>query len=151
MTVDSEHFATVPLFDCLEPMEIVGLLDIAENLTIEPGQVVLREGETGDGFYVISSGAFEVTKGEGEGKVLARLEELSFFGEMSLVSRKPCTASVICRERARVKHFPVEKFEALLKAGNLSAYKVTYAMGRILADRLDRVNRRVVAGKCCSP
>jgi CRP/FNR family transcriptional regulator, cyclic AMP receptor protein len=140
MTVNTERFATVPLFDMLEPLEIVDLLDIAEDLRTRPGDIIVREGDPGDGFYVISAGVFEVVKGDDQGIVLARLEELSFFGEMSLVSRKPCNATVICREAGRLKRFSRAKFDAMLSDGHLPAYKVIHAMSRILAERLARLD-----------
>ena len=89
MEINTEKFSTVPLFEGLEQREIIDLLRIAEDVVAEEGQEIVRQGQAGDGFYVIAAGAFEVVKSGAEQAVLARLEELSYFGEMSLVSIAP--------------------------------------------------------------
>jgi CRP-like cAMP-binding protein len=142
--IDTERFATVPLFVGLNQKEILQLLKISESLTAEPGDEIVREGDAGDGIYVIAAGAFEVQKAGAETTVLARLEELSFFGEMSLVSNAPRAASVVCVEAGRLKKVPADKFNELLDAGDLTAYKVIRNMSQILAQRLARLEDRVV-------
>ncbi len=143
--IDTEQFATVPLFTGLSQQEIVKLIRISENLTANPGDEIVREGDTGDGVYVIAAGAFEVQKSGAGTKALARLGGLSFFGEMALVSDDPRSASVVCVESGRLKKFPVDKFNQLLEAGDLTAYKVIRNMSRILAQRLARLGERVVS------
>ena len=118
---------------------------IGEDVVAEEGLEVVRQGEPGDGFYVISAGAFEVLKAGPESTVLARLEELSYFGEMSLVSNEPRAASVICVQAGRLKKFPKEKFNALLDKDDVTAYKVVRNMSRILAQRLARLEERFVS------
>ncbi len=145
--IDTEKFAQVPLFVGLSQPEIVKLIKISENLTANPGDVIVRQGDVGDGVYVIAAGAFEVQKAGAESKKkkgLARLEGMSFFGEMALVSDEPRSASVVCVEAGRLKKFPVGKFHQLLDAGDLTAYKVIRNMSRILAQRLARLGERVV-------
>lgn len=144
--IDTEKFATVPLFLGLSQPEIVKLIKISENLTANPGDVIVRQGDAGDGLYVIAAGAFEVQKSGAEAKeVLARLETMSFFGEMALVSDEPRSASVVCVEAGRLKKFAVDKFHQLLDGGDLTAYKVIRNMSRILAQRLARLGERVVS------
>ena len=145
MEINTEKFSTVPLFEGLEQREIIDLLRIAEDVVAEEGQEIVRQGQAGDGFYVIAAGAFEVVKSGAEQAVLARLEELSYFGEMSLVSNDPRAASVICVESGRLKKFPSDKFNALLAEGSVTAYKVIHSMCRILAQRLARLEERMVS------
>lgn len=143
--IDTEKFATVPLFLGLSQPEIVKLIKISENSTANSGDVIVREGDIGDGVYVIAAGAFEVRKSGAESKALARLEAMSFFGEMALVSDEPRSASVVCVESGRLKKFDVTKFHELLDADDLTAYKVIRNMSRILAQRLARLGERVVS------
>jgi CRP-like cAMP-binding protein len=143
--IDTEKFATVPLFIGLEQPEILKLLKLGENVAANKGDTIVREGEPGDGIYVIAAGAYEVRKKGAKEKVLARLEELSFFGEMSLVSDKPRAASVVCVTEGRLKKFPVAKFKQLLEAKDITAYKVIHNVSRILAERLSRLEERLVS------
>ncbi len=141
MSTDTETFATVPLFEGLEHTDIGRILKISENVSASAGDVILREGEPGDAFYIISAGAFEVRKGA---NVLARLEGLSFFGEMSLVSEAPRVADVVCVEDGRLKKVSIERFNQLLEISDIAAYKMIHAMSRIIAQRLSRLEDRLV-------
>lgn len=145
MNIDTEKFTTVPLFEGLDHKEVMELLKIAEDVVAEAGQEVVRQGDNSDGFYVIGAGAFEVLKSGSKSTVLARLEELSYFGEMALVSNLPRAASVICVEPGRLKKFPSDRFNELLDNGDLTAYRVIRNMCRILAQRLSRVEDRLVS------
>jgi CRP-like cAMP-binding protein len=146
--VETERYGRVPLFKDIPSMEIARLLKIAQDVVARKGQPIVREGDPGDGFFVIAKGEFEVRKrrGEGEGDaVLAKLGECSFFGEMSLVTYGPRAATVVCVEEGRLKKFPTKAFEALLESGDVIAYKVVRNMCRILAERLQRLGERFVA------
>jgi len=161
MSIETEQYASVPLFKGLPPLEIMRLLKIAKDVTARAGDVIVREGEPGDGFFVIAKGHFEVRKrassspgssspagaqGAEFGKVLARLGECSFFGEMSLVTYAQRAATVVCVEDGRLKKFPTDAFEKLLESGDLAAHRVIGNMCRILAERLARLDERFVAG-----
>lgn len=145
MSVDVERFSTVPLFEGLQATEISEILKIAEDVAVNEGEEVVRQGEPGTGFFVIGAGKFEVLKSGKKSEVLARLEDLSYFGEMSLVNDEHRTASVICVEEGRLKKFPKDKFQGLLDAGSLTAYRVIHNMCRILAQRLARADEHRVS------
>lgn len=141
---DTEKFSVAPLFVGLAQPEILKLLKISENVATNPGDQVVREGDQGDGVYVIAAGVYEVVKSD-EKKVLARLEGGAFFGEMSLVRDEPRAASVVCVEAGRLKKISADKFNQLLAADDLTVYKVVLNMSRMLADRLARVEARLVS------
>ena len=144
MDVDVEKFGSIPLFVGLERDEIWKILKLAESITPSVGDEIVKQGDPGDGFYLISAGSYEVRKDGAEQMVLARLEEQSFFGEMSLVTDEPRSASVVCVEEGRLKKVPVDKFNQLLEDGDLIAYKIVHNMSRILAQRLARLENRIV-------
>jgi cAMP-dependent protein kinase regulator len=146
-----EHYSSVPLFKGLAPEEIMRLLKIAKDVAAAKGDLIVREGDAGDGFFVIAKGAFEVRKRragagpEEEGALLARLGEFSFFGEMSLVTFAPRAATVACVDEGRLKKFPTESFEKLLAGGDIAAFRVVRNMCTILAERLARMGERFVS------
>jgi CRP-like cAMP-binding protein/thioredoxin reductase/Fe-S-cluster-containing hydrogenase component 2 len=91
---------------------------------LDAGQVVFREGEPGDAFYLIRSGQVKISKTSG-GKdlVLSYLVAGNFFGETALLPNAPRTATVTTifpAELIRLGHDDFERFLAAhpeLRAG----------------------------------
>jgi len=67
------------------------------------GQIIVRQGETGDCMFAIQKGRLEVLKGGKDGEVLvAVLEEGEIFGEMAIFEREVRSATVRALGEARV-------------------------------------------------
>src|SRR5687768_11337879 len=87
--------AKSPLFEKLDEGGRKRLLEggTLENYT--PGAVVMKEGEPGDCFFFLKTGAVEVTTMKGSEKIkLADLGAGEFFGEVSVITAQPRTATV---------------------------------------------------------
>jgi len=78
------------------------LADQAEAVSCAPGDVIVREGEQSNSFYVIEEGSVEIVKhlDSASPVVLAVLEEGDFFGEMSFLECQARSASVRCQTKA---------------------------------------------------
>ncbi|MEQ6340581.1 MAG: cyclic nucleotide-binding domain-containing protein [Gammaproteobacteria bacterium] len=88
-----------PTFRSLPPANIEQLLDRLEPFKVSAGDVVIRQGDAGDYFYMIDEGAALVTRlvedeYEYESIEIAQLSEGSSFGEAALISNKPRNATV---------------------------------------------------------
>jgi MFS family permease len=87
-----ELLRAVPLFAPLAPPQLESVARRARWMTVEPGQILIREGDTGDAYYVLESGELEFSHGE---TVLRGTTDHGYgFGEIALLRDVPRTATV---------------------------------------------------------
>ena len=90
--------ATSPLFTPFTKDQQADLLRRFEGVEVDPGAEIIRQGDRGQGLYVVLSGELEVTAraaGDQAGPLrLAALGAGDIFGEMSLVTSQPTMATV---------------------------------------------------------
>jgi CRP-like cAMP-binding protein len=96
--------ATSPLFTPFSKPQQAELLRRFEGVEVDPGTEVIREGAPGVGLYVVLSGELEVTahSASGEQVLLAKLGTGDIFGEMSLLTNQPTSATVRARGRCNL-------------------------------------------------
>lgn len=83
----------VTYFESLTDLKLRKLIEYGYRQLFPEGQIIFKENDVGDSFYIILSGAIEVIS-EKTGKYIATLHEGEFFGEMSLLLGSPRTATV---------------------------------------------------------
>jgi CRP-like cAMP-binding protein len=99
--VDTEQLlARVGLFGSLNKRHLAQLARLATRQQYAPDQVIVRQGDTGLGLYVIASGRAEVRdeRPGQDARVLNTLGPGEFFGEMALLDDYPRSATVIACE-----------------------------------------------------
>jgi CRP-like cAMP-binding protein len=113
----------LPLFQEISREAFLELVPQLRFAKLPAGEVVIREGEVGEGLFAVIRGEVEVEK---DGRVLAQLGAGSFFGELSLFIQKPRIATVRTR-------MPTELFE--IRKDHVEALAERFAdFGRGLAD-----------------
>ncbi len=87
-----------PLFDEFTEDELLAVMQKLDLVSFEPGDIVISEGQPGDSLFVLTTGSVKAfVKNPSGRQVLVRvLGEGSFFGEISILSGKPRTATVTC-------------------------------------------------------
>jgi small-conductance mechanosensitive channel/CRP-like cAMP-binding protein len=73
------------------------------------GETIVREGAAGSSMFVVCRGRVVVTIGKGT--EVARIEQGGFFGEMSLLTGEPRSATVSARGDCVVLEIPAEAFK----------------------------------------
>lgn len=90
------RIARLSIFGGLSAARVEAGLRALEPIRVAAGDVVIRQGEPADRFYVIGEGSFEVTQSDDEGaaRVLRQLGQDAVFGERGLIARAPRSATV---------------------------------------------------------
>ncbi len=126
-----------PLFEDLSPTELAAVVQVMQVQRFRDGQIVFREEDPGDAWFVIFRGECVVTKNApfGPARTLAILEPQSCFGEMAVLDGSPRSAGVAVRGDTTLFKFRRVDYQSLLDGGSLSAYKLVLAMARVLCQR----------------
>jgi len=102
----------------LPPTDIQRLLQTLQSVTVNAGDTVIRQGDEGDYFYIISKGSCSVTRlasGEGWDVPLAELGKGDFFGEEALVSDATRNATITMLTDGTLMRLSKKDFVELLK------------------------------------
>ncbi|CAM9237642.1 unnamed protein product [Phaeothamnion confervicola] len=83
------------LFSSLPAEQMKEVVDAMEAKKYAPGDVVIKEGDPGDYFYVVASGTLDVfIAGKNDGAPVRRLVVGGAFGELALMYNAPRSATV---------------------------------------------------------
>lgn len=107
-----EHLRGVPIFAALPARELESIARSVRERTYEPGAVIVKEGDPGLGFFLITHGRVEVWHQDHRIRTLGPGE---FFGEMALMEERPRSATVTAAERTTCLQLVRWDFRALLK------------------------------------
>ncbi len=109
-----DQLRRVPVFATLSPEDLRRLSATARTVVFGPGDEVVREGEAGEGLYVLTAGLLEVTGSHITGVV--RLFPGDFFGERALLFNRPRNATVAAVHESECLVLEREAVEALFAA-----------------------------------
>jgi CRP/FNR family cyclic AMP-dependent transcriptional regulator len=121
----------VPLFDGLSKKELTHLARLSEDLEVEPGKVLCKEGEIGKEFFVIVDGKVTVNR---KGRRVATRGSGEFVGEIALLEDLPRTATVTAETPVRLFVLTRKDFRHLVDVNPGVERKVMRALARRLAE-----------------
>ena len=103
MDNDIATLKTVQLFSTMDDQEIAGVRAIMHEKTFVPGQVIIREGEPGELFYVFTDGTVQFVTADADGHdlILDDAGPGGFFGELSMLTGEVRTVRVRALDQVR--------------------------------------------------
>ena len=144
--INTAFLTESPLFRNLDETERAQILIIGQVKSYEADQIIFREGDAGDGLYIVVKGSIRISKRSATGEeALAVLEPHAFFGEMALIDLSPRAADAIANESTDLFFIPLKDLGTLFESHHHIALKVLYALCEVLAQRLRETNERYMS------
>ena len=126
-----ELLRKAPLFADLSKAELEHLAKSTEDLEVDAGRVLCREGEQASEFFVIIEGEAEATR---DGKTLSTMRDGDFFGEIALLEDIPRTATVTAKSDLRFFVLTRQSFWSMVDAMPDVERKILRALARRVVD-----------------
>jgi CRP-like cAMP-binding protein len=120
----------VPLFQACSQAELARIASIAEQVELPQGEVVFREGEPGDDFYVLVKGSADVRTRK---RHVRSLRAGDFAGEIALLLDVSRTATVTTTSPVIALHVTRKGFSALMDVSPRIQQKVLLALAQRVA------------------
>ncbi len=139
-----EALAGMPLFSRLQERELLRIMEVAELLEYEPGEIVMREGDRGDQLFIVVDGLLQIVRGE---QVLSEVGPGEHFGEMALIRSMPRSATVRAIDKSELLAIRRADFFAILRKEYELAVKLLWQFLGVLGDRLDQTSRDLSTAK----
>jgi anion transporter len=113
----ADTIRTIPLFSGLSREDIAKILGRLEEKFFDAGTTVFSQGDQGDSFYLIQSGAVQVVleSAGGRRESIAVLGPQDSFGEMALLSGEPRSATIITVKDTTVWRLSREAWNELIE------------------------------------
>jgi len=152
-----DFLRSVELFERLPHSALDRLALAFEQQTFEDGDIIFRQGESGDRLYLVESGTVELVRTDsGRVHTLARLGSGEYFGELALLSDSPRAATAICVGEVELLSISGRELKRLLAE---SAPALRSIIGSIKEYRpperppslWDKLRHRVVGPRRTSP
>src|SRR4051794_28134425 len=121
-----------PLFSELSKKELTLLARMSDDIEVDAGKVLCKEGQIGREFFVIVEGKVEVTR---KGKPVKRSGGDDFFGEIALLEDIPRPATVPAKSPLRLFVLTSHDFRHLVRASPSVERKVMRSLARRLLEQ----------------
>ena len=112
----SNHLRSVPLFASLSEEFVERLRQNVELVSCNQGQIICKEGEDADAFYLIRSGMVRVSQHMPGGEIVRTyLSRGDYFGEIGLLRSTKRTATCSALDAVDVVKIPAGEFNLMLE------------------------------------
>jgi CRP-like cAMP-binding protein len=128
---DNVHWLKdIEFLQILSDEQLRELADGLETQVFAPGESICRQGEAGETFYIIKNGQVEVSMQNGQGGAtpIRTVGTGDFFGEMSLLTGDPRSATVTALQETEVLVMDKEDMRRMLKANGRLAEHISQVL-----------------------
>ncbi|WGS65750.1 cyclic nucleotide-binding domain-containing protein [Marinitoga aeolica] len=151
-----EFLKNISLFKNLNDEQLSQISQILKPVNYKAGEIIVIEGQKGDTMYIFKKGKVQISHQltlkigshhweEGE-KSMAILdaEKISFFGEMSLVTGSPRSATIKALSECELYEISKKDFEKLAEKRPDIGYKIMKEIAATLSHRIEGLNENIL-------
>lgn len=112
-----EFLGKVKILQSLDDWERLTIADALESVNFEDGDVVMKQGDEGDEFYIIIEGnarCMQKPADDKEAVEVGLLGPSDYFGEIALITQRPRAATVIAKGKLKCVRLDRARFERVL-------------------------------------
>lgn len=106
------------MFNALDEKEFEIVVDSIEEVKVQPGHIVIKEGDEGDCMYVVEQGTLTCTKqfkGNAEPTFLKDYQPGEGFGELALLYNAPRAATITAKTEGVIWRLDRDTFNNIVK------------------------------------
>jgi CRP-like cAMP-binding protein len=134
-----ERLVAIPFFNRLPPEEIAALVPSIRHRSYQAGSTIIRQGEPGDSLFIVERGSVDVMDFH-RGEKIATLSEGEVFGEMSLLTGEPRSATAVAAGPVEIWLVLKEDFDRLLA----TSPHLGRAVSDLAAERMQNLRSKSV-------
>ncbi|MBN2493900.1 MAG: cyclic nucleotide-binding domain-containing protein [Deltaproteobacteria bacterium] len=127
---------SVDLFSQIPGEDLAQVAGIAQEISFEPGELIIQEGEMGDSLYLLVDGEVLVHRLT---KEITRLGQRESFGEMAILDNEPRSASVSSVTDVTCLKVSRDDFYELMS----EKIEIAHGIIRVLTHRLRDANAKL--------
>jgi len=126
--------------------QIEQLAQAAVGQKVPAGHALMNEGDRPSGLVFLLKGGVEIFKHgpDGQRQSLAKVDAPSLLGEMSLITDRPASATVMAVTECELQLLTKAQFQRLIASENIAAYKLVMSVAGVLAERLAKLDRKML-------
>ena len=137
MTPNTEFLKKVSWFEDLDQRSLDAIANAAVEQSYQPGQDIIRQGDTGVGAFIIRSGKVDILQEKGGATTkLATLGPGDVIGEMALLDGAPRSANCTTVSAVQAAGLSRKGLETLIEQQPRTAAKLLVGLGARIAERL---------------
>lgn len=140
--MDLQLLKQAAIFADLDEGELARVAEVCHEQKFISAKTIFKEGEPGNRLYIIADGEVRISRqipGSGE-EALAVLKKGALFGEMAIFDQSERSTDAIANTDCTLITITRSEFELLLDFNRDIAYKVLWAVVKLLSGRLRVTN-----------
>jgi len=130
----------------LSPQQVEQLAQASVGQKVVAGHPLMNEGDRPSGLVFLLQGGVEIFKHgpDGRRQSLAKVDAPTLLGEMSLITDRPTSATVMALSECELQLLTKAQFQRLIAGDSIAAYKLAVIIAGVLAERLAKLDRKIL-------